>query len=63
MGPKEMVGSDGDLLKGGQGKAAAKDGYDEAEAAETELTGSDSDPEAATPGETAGGTGEEASLG
>ena len=30
---------------------------------ETELMGSDSEPEADTPGGTAGGTGEEASLG
>ena len=34
-----------------------------AEAAEPELTGSDSEPEADTPRGTAGGTGEEASLG
>ena len=33
------------------------------EAAEPDLTGSDSEPEAATPGGTAGGTGEEVSLG
>ena len=32
-------------------------------AAEPELTGSDSEPKADTPGGTAGGTGEEASLG
>ena len=44
-------------------RAAAKDGDDEAEAAEPELTGLDSEPEADTPGGTAGGTGEEASLG
>ena len=44
-------------------KAAAKDGDDEAEATDPDLTGSDSEPEAATPGGTAGGTGEEASLG
>ena len=43
-------------------KAAAKDGDDEEEAAEPDLTGSDSEPEAATPGGTAGSTGEEASL-
>ena len=36
---------------------------DEAEAEEPDLTGSDSEPKAATPGGTAGGTGEEASLG
>ena len=44
-------------------KASAKDGDDEAEAAEPDLTGSDSEPKTATPGGTAGGTGEEASLG
>ena len=40
-----------------------KDEDDEAEAAEPDMMGSDSEPEAATPGGTAGGTGEEASLG
>ena len=44
-------------------KAEAKDGDDEAEAAEPDLTGSDSEPEITTLGGTAGGTGEEASLG
>ena len=46
-------------------KAAAKDGDDEAEAAEPDFlgSGSDSDPKAATPGGTAGGTREETSLG
>ena len=43
--------------------AAAKNGDDEAEAAEPDLTGSDSDPETATLGGTAGGTREEAPLG
>ena len=43
--------------------AAANNGDDEAMAEEPELTGSDSEPETATPGGTAGGTGEEASLG
>ena len=45
--------------------AAAKNGDDEAEAeaAEADLTGSDSEPETATPGGTVGGTGEEACLG
>ena len=42
--------------------AAAKNGDDEAVAEEPELTGSNSEPETATPGGTAGGTGEEASL-
>ena len=56
-------------LKAAREKVAAKDGDDEAEvaeaaeAAEPDLTGSDSDPEAATPGGTAGSTGDEASLG
>ena len=36
--------------KAAREKAAAKDGDDEAEAAEPDLTGSDSEPEAATPG-------------
>ena len=44
-------------------KAAAKEDDDAAEAAEPELTGSESEPEADTPGGIAGGTGEEASLG
>ena len=43
--------------------AAAKNGEDEAMAEEPELTGLDSEPETATPGGTAGGTGEEASMG
>ena len=42
--------------------AAAKNGDNEAEAAEPDLTGSESEPKTATPGGTAGGTGEEASL-
>ena len=42
---------------------AAKEEGDAAEAAEPELTGSESEPEADTPGGTAGGTREEASLG
>ena len=49
--------------KAAKEKAAAKDGDDEAEAAKPELTGSDSDPKADTPGGTSGGIGEEASLG
>ena len=49
--------------KAAREKAAAKDGDDEAEAADTDLTGSDSEPETATPGGTARGTGEDASLG
>ena len=55
--------------KAAREKAAPKDGGDEAEteaeaeAAESDLAGSDSEPEAATPGGTAGGTREEAFLG
>ena len=49
--------------KAAREKAAAKDVDDEAEAAEPDLTGLDSEPETATSGGTAGGTGEEASLG
>ena len=49
--------------KAAREKAAAKDGKNKVEAAEPDLTGSDLEPEAATPGGTAGGTGEEASLG
>ena len=44
-------------------KAASKEEDEAAEAAEPELTGSDSEPEAYTPGGTVGDTGEEASLG
>ena len=43
--------------------AAAKNGDGKAVAEEPELTVSDSEPEIATPGGTAGSTGEEASLG
>ena len=49
--------------KGAREKVAAKDGDNEAEAAEPDLTVSDLDPETATSGGTAGGTREEASLG
>ena len=49
--------------KAAREKAAAKDGDNEAEAAELDLTGSDSEPKTATPGVTAGGTREETSLG
>ena len=49
--------------KAAREKVAAKDGDDESEAAEPELTVPDSEPKADTPGGTAGGTGEEASLG
>ena len=49
--------------KAAREKVAAKDGDDEAEAAEPDLTGSDSEPEAGTPGGGMGGTGEEAPLG
>ena len=48
--------------KGVREKSAAKE-EEAAEAAELELTGSDSEPEANTLEGTAGGTGEEASLG
>ena len=44
-------------------KAAEKEEDEAAEAVEPELLGSDSEPEADTPGGTAGSTGEEASLG
>ena len=43
--------------------AAAMEDEKSAEAAEPELTGLDSEPEADTPGGTTCGTGEEASLG
>ena len=49
--------------KAAREKAAAKDGDDEVEAAEPDLTGLDSEPKTVTPGGTTGGTGEEASLG
>ena len=49
--------------KAARDKAAAKKEYEAAEAADPELTGLDSEPEVDTPGGTAGGTGEEASLG
>ena len=49
--------------KAAREKAAAKDRDDDAEAADPDLTGSHSEPKAATPGGTAGGNGEEASLG
>ena len=45
-------------MKAAREKAAAKDGADEAEAVEPDLPGSESETEAATPGRTAGGTGE-----
>ena len=60
--PKEMEGADGDRLEGDREKAAATE-EEAAEAADPELTGSDSEPEADTPEGTAGDTGEEASLG
>ena len=56
----EQMGID---WKAARENAAAKYGDEEAEAAEPDLMGSESEPEAATPGGTAGGTGEEASLG
>ena len=49
--------------KAAREKAAEKIEDEAAEAADPELTGSDSEPEVGTPGRTAGGTGEEASLG
>ena len=61
--PRRRWGQTGIDWKAAREKAAAKDGDDEAEAADPDLTGSDSEPEAATPGGTAGGTGEYASLG
>ena len=60
MGWWEKTGTD---WKAAREKAAAKDGDDEAEAPEPELTGLDSELKTATPGGTAGGTGEETSLG
>ena len=50
-------------MEGGQGSGGSEEWDDKAVAEEPELTGSDSEPETATPGGTAGGTGEEASLG
>ena len=44
-------------------KASEKEEYEAADAAEPELTGSDSEPKSDTPGGTVGGTGEEAYLG
>ena len=49
--------------KAAREKAAAKEEDDVVEAADPELTGSESEAEAYTPGGTAGGTGEEESLG
>ena len=49
--------------KAAREKVAAKEEDKAAEAAEPELTGSESEPKADTPGGTAGGTGEETSLG
>ena len=49
--------------KASREKAAAKEKDEAEKAVEPELTGSDSEPEADTPGGTASGTGEEASLG
>ena len=49
--------------KSAREKVATKEEDEAAEAAEPELTGSDSEPEADTPGGNAGGIGEEASLG
>ena len=57
---REQTGID---WKAAREAAAAKNGDNEAEAAEPDLTGSESEPKTATPGGTAGGTGEEASLG
>ena len=61
--PRRWWEQTGINLKAAREKAAAKDGYDKAEAEEPELTGSDSETEADTPGGGGGGTGEEASLG
>ena len=49
--------------KAAREKSLAKEEDEAAEAAEPELTGSDSEPEADTPGGNVGDTGEEASLG
>ena len=58
------MGADGNRLEGGQVKGGSKDRRQSGKGgAEPELTGSDSEPEADTPGGTAGGTGEKASLG
>ena len=62
-GPKEMVGAEGTNRKAARENAAAKEEDEAVEAADLELTGSDSEPEADTPGGTAGGTREEAYLG
>ena len=56
----EQTGID---CKAAREAAAEKNGDNEAVAEEPELTGSNSEPKTATPGGTAGGTGEEASLG
>ena len=61
--PRRWWDQTGIEWKAARKKAPEKDGDDEAEAAEPDLTGSDSEPETATPRGTAGGTGEEASLG
>ena len=59
----EQTGIDRKAARATAEAAAAKNGEDEAMAEEPELTGSDSEPETNTQGGTAGGTGEEASLG
>ena len=61
--PRRLWGQTEIDWKAAREKAAAKEEDEAAEAAEPELTGSDSEPEEDTLGGTAGGTGEEASLG
>ena len=61
--PKRWWDHTGIDWKAAREKSAVKDGENEAEAAEPDLTGSELDPETATPGGNAGGTGEEESLG
>ena len=61
--PRRCWEQTGIYWKAAREKAAAKDGDDEVEVAEPDLTGLVSEPETATPGGTAGGTGDEAYLG
>ena len=59
----EQTGIDWKAARAAVEAATAKNGEDEAMAEELELTGSDPEPETTAQGGTAGGTGEEASLG
>ena len=61
--PRRLWEQTGVYWKAAREAAAAKNREDEAMAEEPELTGSDSEPETTAQGGTAGGTGEEASLG